>query len=215
MPRTFAVLAAGCLMIACATATAAPYSTLAAGVAATPRVGSGDSPDSFPSSPYDIVGFGVNELRRFLTHDTMRDPEAIETFLEESIAPYFDFEAMGRWAAGPFYRSLSTGERRRFHQKVRGMFLEALARNLGSYAITVPPVQIFPPMSRHWGDEMTVRARVFPDGGYPVTLDFRFYLRGDRWRVFDVAANGFSAVAFYRRHFASLVRASGPAALHR
>ena len=213
MPHTFAVLAAGCLMVAGAAATAAPYSTFTAGAAAASRAEGGEP--AAPRAPYDIVGYGVNELRRFLAHDTVRNPDAIGTFLDESIAPYFDFEAMARWAAGPFYRSLSASERERFHQTVRDMCLEALARNLGSYAIAAPPVQVFPPMSRDWGDEMTVRARVFPDGGYPVTLDFRFYLRGDRWRVFDVAANGFSAVAYYRRHFASLVRAGGPATLYR
>lgn len=212
--RLAALLVGGCLLGASGAGIAGPYYSVAGDPEPRPAQGRRAEAPA-PRSPYDIVQFGIGELRGFLSRERARDPDAIEAFLGTVIAPYFDFETMSRWAAGPFYRELGAHERTRLREKIRGMFLEALARNLGSYALAVPPVQILPPLSRRWGDEMVVRARVLPEGAYPVMLDFRFYQRDDRWRIFDVAANGFSAVSFYRRHFAALVRAGGPAALYR
>ena len=37
--------------------------------------------------------------------------------------------------------------------------------------------------------------------GYPTRLDFRFYKANNGWKVFDVMANGQSAVIHYRRQF--------------
>jgi phospholipid transport system substrate-binding protein len=38
--------------------------------------------------------------------------------------------------------------------------------------------------------------------GYPANLDFRFYRGKTGWKVFDVAANGSSALTYYRQYFA-------------
>lgn len=35
-------------------------------------------------------------------------------------------------------------------------------------------------------------------GSYPARLDFRLYRKGDEWLVYDVAANGQSAIVHYR-----------------
>ncbi|MEW8429523.1 MAG: ABC transporter substrate-binding protein [Candidatus Thiodiazotropha sp.] len=40
-------------------------------------------------------------------------------------------------------------------------------------------------------------------------MDFRFYRSEAGWKVFDVSANGNSAVAYYRRHFANQREAQG------
>ena len=47
-------------------------------------------------------------------------------------------------------------------------------------------------------------------GRYPARIDFRFYKGKAGWKVYDVAANGQSAVAHYRREFRSLMRRAGP-----
>ena len=169
--------------------------------------------DRTPSHPHEIVRYGIAQLQAHLNQHRNRDAQRIEAFLGTTIALFFDFETMGRWAAGPFYRRLQPSERERFHAKIRDLFLGALARNLGSYGGTLPAVRVLPPMVRRWGDEMVVRAQVALPRTYPIAVDFRFYRRGNEWRIFDVAANGFSAVTYYRRHFARLVRLKGTAAL--
>lgn len=168
---------------------------------------------SLPVDPSDIIGYGVRQLSDYLSVHPVRNTVAVERFLSATIAPFFDFETMGRWTAGPFYRGLTPEERSRFHRKLQSLFIGALARNLGSYSTALPSVRILPPLPRRWGDEIVIRARVAFPRSYPVAIDFRFYRRDGAWRVFDVAANGFSAITYYRRHFAQLVRAHGPSVL--
>ncbi len=48
--------------------------------------------------------------------------------------------------------------------------------------------------------------------GMPSELDFRLYRGNDGWKVFDVVANGSSAVVYYRDYFRNAFRRGGPGA---
>jgi len=164
--------------------------------------------------PIGIVRASVRSLGRYLSGVDAGDTTAIRSFVEAKLAPHFDFPYMARWAAGPFYGRLTGRSRRALAEKIELMFVQALTRNLGVYSTPPPRVQVFPAVSRGPRGERVVRARVLPRAGYPILLSFRFYRSsGGAWRVFDVQANGFSALAYYRRYFAALVRRAGPGAL--
>ena len=173
-----------------------------------------------PSVPTQTIGPGeITSLARIadhLPHAAVSDPEVVRAFLEERIAPYIDFEAMARWAAGPYHERFSEAERRAFATKLRALFLRALARNLGGSARRASHVEIYPARFLRWGDEASVMARVTGSSPAPsVLMEFRFHRRPDGWKIFDAAANGFSAVSFFRGYFASLARQRGADALHR
>ena len=76
-----------------------------------------------------------------------------------------------------------------------------MARNLGTYSNTAPRIDISRARLRPGSTEVNVMARVVPQNGYPTRLVFRFYRSRDGWKVFDVTANGVSAVSYYRKHF--------------
>ena len=54
--------------------------------------------------------------------------------------------------------------------------------------------------------EVVVGVTILNPQVYPARLDFRFYLAEDGWKVFDVAANGSSAVMHYRQQFRQMMR---------
>lgn len=153
--------------------------------------------------PDVIVRAGVDKLRELLGKGPV-EAEEVERFLDQEITPFFDFDYMASWAGGPLYRQMTPEQRAVFAQKLKGLFFAALARNLGTYATPEPQIEVFPPRMRPQSREVTVMARVTPQSGYPIRLEFRFYLSNQGWRVFDVTANGTSAVAFYRRYFAEV-----------
>jgi phospholipid transport system substrate-binding protein len=45
---------------------------------------------------------------------------------------------------------------------------------------------------------VNVTVGILQPGNYPSKLEFRMYRGKDGWKVYDVVANGRSAVAFYR-----------------
>ena len=163
-----------------------------------------------PATPDQIVRSGIDRLSGFLAGAQDPPPEVIRAFLERDIAPSFDFAYMARWAAGPMYRRLSPEQHARMTEVLRNLFLAALAKNLGSYARPVPRVDVYPARASADGAQATVHARVVGADGMRAGLNFRFYWDESGWRIFDVSANGASAVAYYRTYFAEMFRRYGP-----
>ena len=143
------------------------------------------------------------------------DRRAARAFLDERIAPHFDFEAMGRWTAGPFHHRFTRREREAFTARLRAMFIEALAANLTSGAPAATRVDVYPTRFLRWGDEASVLVRVTSSPSAPVWMTFRFHRTPGGWKAFDASANGFSAVSHFRAYFAALARRYGPEVLHR
>lgn len=158
---------------------------------------------SLQAGPGIILREGMTKLLKFMRQDERPSPRAIGEFVETQIAPYFDFAYMAKWAAGPAYRSMNEAQRRVLEQKVEEMLLITLSKKLGSY--DNQDVRFFPPR-RSGQNEVKVRVGILQASGYPANIDFRFYLSDDGWKVFDVSANGNSALSYYRRYFAQEFR---------
>jgi len=60
-------------------------------------------------------------------------------------------------------------------------------------------VRFLPPRGGNDGRTAQVSVAVLNPGSYPARLDFRLYRNGDDWRVYDVSANGQSAIVHYRQ----------------
>lgn len=156
-------------------------------------------------SPAVILRQGIDRLKGFLARGAA-DPADVQAFLDQEIAPYFDFAYMSQWAGGPLYRQMDEAQKAEFAANLKQLFFAALARNLGTFSTTAPRIDIFPARVRPYSREVTVNARVMRDRGQVVNLQFRFYRGDEGWKVFDVTANGTSAVAYYRRYFNAMAR---------
>ena len=166
-----------------------------------------------PLQPGGIVA--LTRLGDHLPPASASDPQAARAFLEERIAPHFDFDSMARRAAGPFFERFSRPEREAFTARLRTMFIEALASNLASGTPVAPRIDIYPTRLLRWGDEASVLARVTRSPSAPIWMTYRFHRTPGGWKAFDAAANGFSAVSHFRAYFAALARRHGPEVLHR
>jgi phospholipid transport system substrate-binding protein len=162
-------------------------------------------PSRFQAPTYQEVGpdtllrEGMTKLLRYLRTADNLQPRQISAFLEREVAPYFDFNYMATWAAGPMGRQMNERQRMELAQQIKEMLLGTLAKRLTSY--DNQDVRFYRP--RRVGDnEVKVRVGILQAGGYPTAIDFRFYRGDEGWKVFDVSANGSSALAFYRRFFA-------------
>lgn len=157
-------------------------------------------------APDQILRQGIDRLKGFLSRGGAAGEDEMEAFLNKEISPYFDSDYMSKWAGGRLYQGMNDEEKAEFSAKLKKLFFAALARNLGTYANNTPDIRIYPARAKRYSREVTVNARVTQGGGYPVRLQFRFYLGQDGWKIFDVTANGTSAVAYYRQRFGSMAR---------
>jgi len=159
------------------------------------------------SRPGTIVRTGVEKLTRFIRSGQAQDRVKAMSFLETEVAPYFDFEYMTRWAAGPTWRSMSPEQRARMQSKLTSAFMTTLVQKLTSY--TNQPIRYFTPRGQGSND-VSVSAWIMQTNGIPTKLDFRFYRSEDGWKIFDVKAAGNSAVVYYRNMFRKMHRQTPP-----
>ncbi len=153
--------------------------------------------------PSAILKRGLDRLIAFAGQDSRPSKKQVAGFLDQEIAPYFDFAYMARWVAGRTWRSMTPAHRVRLEQRLQRDFLGTLAQRLTSFS--GQQVRVLRPRMRE-GNEVDVAVAVQNPGGYPARLNFRFYRSNDGWKVFDVSANGNSAVAYYRQNFRQMMR---------
>lgn len=63
------------------------------------------------------------------------------------------------------------------------------------------------------GDQAVVKTRIVTKQGVEIPVDYRMFLKDNRWRAYDVNIEGVSLVANYRAQFNAIVRASSTQAL--
>jgi len=161
------------------------------------------TPQAESPVPATIVKAGITKLTKFIRSGGAQNPARARTFLEAEVAPYFDFNYMARWAAGPAWRTMTAEQRSHLQDKITQAFMTTLVQKLTSYSNQ--PIRYFTPRGQG-SDEVRVSAWIMQPSGIPTKLEFRFYKSQDGWKIFDVRAGGNSAVIHYRNQFRRLFR---------
>lgn len=159
------------------------------------------------AGPAMVLRKGVETLTGYLDAHQDLHPEQLRRFLDKEIGPYFDFQRMSYWAAGPLNRYFTPPQRQRFTDLFRQRFMASMVRQLSGYRHT--RLQYLRPLGDPLQGDVTLGVRVFSDNAYPVQIDFRLYRGQKGWKVYDVMANGSSALAYYRNEFGMLARQYG------
>lgn len=149
--------------------------------------------------PAILVEQGMNKLLAFLNQEQRPSEDMLMDFLGNEITLFFDFPYMAKSAAGPVWRHMDQEQRDRMSDNIQQQFLVTMATRLTGYNNQ----QVRVVSQRYGGGGYTARVSVavLQPQGYPARLDFRFYRAKTGWKVFDVSANGQSAVIHYRRQF--------------
>lgn len=150
-----------------------------------------------PANPALVLRAGVDRLMAFLNAEVRPSAEALAAFLDSEIAPYFDFDYMAKSAGGRLYENLDEPRRQAMVEDIKRTFLTKMAQKLEGY--DDQQVRFLPPRTGNDGRTALVSVAILNPGTYPARLDFRLYRQSELWRVFDVAANGQSAIVHYRR----------------
>lgn len=152
-------------------------------------------------SPATVLKKGIEQLTEFLASGDGPNKPPLDVFVENTIAPFFDFTYMAKWTAGSQAQFMNPQQGAAMEQKLRGLFLKAMLEKLATYRHG--RVQYLRPTGNPRMGEITLRMMAFQQGNpYPQRLSFRMYRSNQGWKVFDVSSNGQSALAFFRTQFA-------------
>lgn len=158
------------------------------------------APQQVPAAVNPIVQarMAIDSLIAFMTKEPKPARPAIARFLDREIAPLFDFDYMTQIAAGRVYYRLNDSQRAAMADLMKRMFLTETTLKLMAYDgrnIHYQQPRIAPD-----GKQAILRiAVVDPYRYYPTRIELRLAEGPQGWRIIDVAANGQSAVAYFRR----------------
>ena len=147
-------------------------------------------------NPAVAVRAGMDKLMGFLGGGEKPGAEALAQFLNNEIAPFFDFEHMARSAGGRLFERMNADEQNALVAEVKRSFLHKMAQKLAAY--DRQQIRILAPRAGNDGRTARVSVAILNPGRYPTRLEFRMYRARQQWRVFDVSANGQSAIVHYR-----------------
>ena len=141
---------------------------------------------------------GMDKLLTFMGQEEVPNKLQVAAFLDKEIAPYFDFDYMAKWVAGPSYGRMSPEQRKAMASRLEASFLSGLSSHLANYK--GQQVRILRPRMGARG-AVSVNVGILRPGTYPAKLQFRMYKAEGGWKVYDVVANGRSAASYYRVQF--------------
>ncbi|HXK57947.1 MAG: ABC transporter substrate-binding protein [Gammaproteobacteria bacterium] len=154
--------------------------------------------------PAVILRQGLKKLMAFAGGERRPSRIQAEAFLEREIAPYFDFAYMASWAVGDrMWQRIGREQQAELVAQIKQDFLTTLATRLTGFGDQ--QVQVLRPRGVS-ENEVMVGVSILNPQAYPARLNFRFYRAEDGWKVFDVSANGNSAVMHYRNQFRRMMR---------
>ena len=152
-------------------------------------------------SPGIVLQQGIEKLTKYLASRGDKNSPSLAAFVDNTIAPLFDFTYMAKSTAGPQARYMSPQQGAAMEQKLRRLFLAAMVNKLSGYRHA--RVKYLRPLGNPRSGEITLRLMAYQQGNpYPQRLSFKMYRGPQGWKVYDVSADGQSALAFFRSQFA-------------
>ena len=163
------------------------------------------SPPNVQQTPAVILKQGIEQLTNFLANGGGPNTPPLEVFLDTKIAPLFDFAYMAKWVAGAQARNMNPQQGVALEQKLRRIFLTVMVDKLAKYRHG--RVQYLRPVGNPQSGEVRLRVLAFQQNNpYPQHISFKMYRSAQGWKVYDVTADGQSAVAFLRLKIANEAR---------
>ena len=136
-----------------------------------------------------------------------KDPKYIHQLIDELLMPHFDFDRMSRWVLGKHWRKATPDQRLAFTQQFKSLLVRTYATSLQEYSDEV--INYSPFRGKLDSGDVTVRSEVELPGGFPIPINYRLYLKGDRWLVYDISIDEISLITNYRSSFSRQIRRSG------
>jgi phospholipid transport system substrate-binding protein len=136
-----------------------------------------------------------------------RNPSLIYGMVDQILVPHFDFAKITQAAVGRHWRQASPAQREALTEGFREVLIRTYAQALLNYS--GEEIRYLPVKPGRRESTVTVSTEVREPGGLPVPIDYRMYLKGHQWKVYDVVIDNVSLISNYRDSFNTRIRRDG------
>lgn len=132
---------------------------------------------------------------------------ALGALVEAKVLHHFAFDRMARLAVGKDWRLADTAQREVVIDEFRTLLVRTYSVALAQFhdqTIEYQPLEM-----RGEGREAVVRTLITQPSGKAIHMDYRMFLPGEEWKVYDILVDGISLIVNYRSTFNATVASSG------
>lgn len=127
--------------------------------------------------------------------------------VEEKVLGHFAFDRMAQLAVGKDWRQADATQRETVTNEFRTLLVRTYSVALAQFHDQV--IEYQPLEMRADGREAVVRTLIKQPSGKPIRMDYRMFLPGEEWKVYDILVDGISLIINYRSTFNATVASSG------
>ncbi len=134
-------------------------------------------------------------------------PEKIYPLVENMVLPQFGFSRMSQLVLGKYWRKATATQKQQFIKEFRELLVRTYAVALLNYSgqgIEYMPLHHQPEDKR-----VVVKTVVKGNSAPPLPIDYKLYLKGGEWRVYDLVIDKLSLLSNYRTNYGSKIRRYG------
>lgn len=138
-----------------------------------------------------------------------KEPQYLETIINEHVLPYMDFTAMSKLVLGQAWKNASDVQRSGFTEQFKALLVRTYTRSLREYSHEVIE---FLPFRRSDQSNKTamVKSRIKRGSGSHIDMEYRLRFKdADGWKIFDINIEGVSLVTNYRNSFSREISQQG------
>jgi len=161
-------------------------------------------------APEDLVADTTQKITTALRNEQDKiktDPNRLYEIVDKVVLPHFDFHRMSSWVLGKYWRKATPQEREQFTKEFRTLLVRTYAKALNDNYDR--KINMLPVHMKAGDDDVTIHTEVEQKAGFPIPIDYKMYIKGNEWKVYDVSVDSVSLVANYRTSFAQEIRKDG------
>lgn len=161
-------------------------------------------------APQALVEQVANQTIERIKRDSAKidkNPAHIHALIDELLMPHFDFKRMSRWVLGKHWRKATAEQKSAFIMQFKSLLVRTYATSLKEYSDE--KIHYSPFRGKLASGDVTVRSEIMQPGGFPIPINYRLYLKGDKWQVYDISIDDISLITNYRSSFSKQIRRGG------
>ncbi len=162
-------------------------------------------------APDVLIKEATNEFQKLIAenHEAYRaDLGAFYKVVDEKMVPLFDTKGIAQLVLGRNWRKASEEQRKRFEAAFKDSLIRTYSRALLDYHDSVE-AEWAPLRAEAGATDVSVNASILRKDAAPISLKFSAHLRGEQWKIYDIAVENISLITNFRSQINSEIRANG------
>lgn len=165
-----------------------------------------------PAVPADeLIKKSTTEFQALISknHEAYRaDLGKFYAVVDEKVVPLFDTKGIAQLVMGRNWRKANEEQRKRFEVAFKDSLIRTYARALLDYHDSVE-AQWAPLRAEPGATDVSVNASILRKDAAPIALKFSAHVRGDDWKIYDIAVENISLITNFRSQVNSEIKANG------